>query len=176
MESPRPNPEMMQMLLQAMASGQGGPGPTPQAPPIQVGPAQNAGPYPPNEPSGGIMELIQQFLSMDAARRTGQAGDPAKAGVKDRQNEGQLIAGLMPGVAEPLALPILAALAGGYEGAKGLGLMKHAPGPFKQTENTSPASMDNVLAVLSGFLDNSWMGPAKPKKKKDPDRVTMTRG
>jgi hypothetical protein len=63
---------------------------------------------------------------------------------------------MIPDVAHPVALPLLGLAAGGWEGAKALGL---TGGISKLLgggeESTSPASMDNVLAALVGFQRGS---------------------
>ena len=111
----------------------------------------------------------QDFLQQDMLRRTGQAGDPASAAITDRINEGRLIADMVPGALHPIALPLLAAAAGGYEGLKGLGAGKYLPGPLKADATTSPASMDNFVAILKGFTD-------KPQKKQEGGKVEKVMG
>ena len=99
-------------------------------------------------------EELRAFLQQDAARRAGQAGDPAAAAIKDRVNEGALVAKMIPQALHPLALPMFGVAAGGYELAKGVA-GPYLPGPFKTNETTSPSSAENVLAALKGFTDNS---------------------
>lgn len=95
---------------------------------------------------------VRAFLTHDAARRSGTAGDPATAAVEDRRREGELMASIL-GPAAPLAtLPV--ALAGaGYEGAKAIGLTNHLPGPLRTDHTSSPASAENVIALLRGYTE-----------------------
>ncbi len=112
-------------------------------------------------PGQGIQELIKQFLAQDAARRYGQATGPGAA-TTDRENEGALMAGLM-GPAAPLATVPVGMAGAGYEGAKWLGqktgLGESFPGTFKQDETTSPASFENILALLKGFTNQAGQEP-----------------
>ena len=101
-----------------------------------------------------LQTLLKQFEQEDMLRRTGQGGDQANAGLRDRQNEGALIAGLL-GPAAPLATVPVGIVGAGYEGIKKLGqetgLGKHFPGPFRQGPETSPASLGNVLSLMKGY-------------------------
>jgi hypothetical protein len=107
------------------------------------------GPYPDE-----LDTLIQDFTAMDMLRRTGAVGPDAA--IQDRMREGRLMSGLMGRFAPVGTVPV--ALAGaGYEGAKWLGqqtgLGQYFPGPFQTNETTSPASIDNVIALLAGFTE-----------------------
>lgn len=91
---------------------------------------------------------LRAFIAHDAARRTGAAGNTPAAAVEDRRREGALISQLLGPVAPIATVPV--ALAGaGFEGAKALGLS--GPGPFARDETTSPASVENVIALLRGY-------------------------
>ena len=98
--------------------------------------------------------VYRRFMEQDALRRSGMAGDPASAAITDRANEGELMAALM-GPAAPMATVPVAAAGAGYEGMKyagqKTGLGKYLPGPFKTDETSSPASIENVIALLRGF-------------------------
>jgi len=102
-----------------------------------------------------LLKNTKEFTQQDMLRRTGQAGDPAKAAIQDRMNEGRMVSSAIPDVLHPLALPLFAGAAGGYEGAKALGAGPYLPGPLKTDENTSPASLENIFAALKGFTDES---------------------
>ena len=99
---------------------------------------------------------IEEFLQQDMLRRTGLAGDPASAAIRDRANEGALIASFL-GPAAPMATVPVAAAGAGYEGIKALGqstgLGKYFPGPFKTDQTTSPASIENIIALLRGYTN-----------------------
>jgi hypothetical protein len=99
-------------------------------------------------------KTLEDFLRQDMLRRTGQAGDPTQAAIADRENEGRLMASML-GPAAPLATVPVAMAGAGYEGIKGLGqatgLGKYLPGPFKTDETSSPASLENLIALLKGF-------------------------
>ena len=101
-----------------------------------------------------LKENIQKFMEMDMLRRTGAGGDS----IQDRNNEGPLMASLLGPMAPMATLPV--GLAGAaYEGVKGIGqatgIGKLIPGPFKQTEETSPASFDNVKSLMGGFTNQA---------------------
>lgn len=104
-----------------------------------------------------IKALASQFLRTDAARKSGK-GNPAAMAIKDRMNEGRLMAGLMGPLAPAATLPVAGAGAI-YEGVKyagqKTGLGKYFPGPFKTGKNTSPASMHNVTALMKGFTEQA---------------------
>jgi hypothetical protein len=110
-----------------------------------------------NAYSNNLQKAQRAFLQTDAARRSGTAGNPATAAIQDRNNEGAFIAALL-GPAAPLATLPVAAAGLGYEGVKGLGqatgLGKYLPGPLKTDETSSPASLDNVAALMRGFTGN----------------------
>ena len=92
---------------------------------------------------------IRDFLTHDAARRIGTASGPGAA-VEDRRREGQLIARLLGSAAPAATVPV--ALAGaGFEGAKASGLTDYLPGPLRTDATTSPASIENVIALLRGY-------------------------
>lgn len=93
---------------------------------------------------------IKAFIAHDGARRTGTAGDPAGAAVEDRRREGELIASLL-GPAAPIATVPVALAGAGYEGAKAAGLTRMLPGPLGDDSTTSPASIENVIALLRGY-------------------------
>ncbi len=91
-------------------------------------------------------ELLRKFLEQDAARRSGGGSS-----IEDRKNEGAL----MNALGAPS--PVIGAVGAGYEGAKAIGqalpeVGKYFPGPFEINETTSPASMQNVGALLKGAL------------------------
>lgn len=93
---------------------------------------------------------MQEFIAHDAARRAGAAGDPAGAAIEDRRREGALMARLLGPAAPAATIPV--ALAGaGYEGAKAAGLTDYLPGPLGTSAATSPASVENVIALLRGY-------------------------
>lgn len=93
---------------------------------------------------------IKAFVAHDGARRQGTAGDPAEAAIEDRRREGELIASLL-GPAAPVATVPVALAGAGYEGAKAAGLTDHLPGPLRSDSTTSPASIENVIALLRGY-------------------------
>lgn len=93
---------------------------------------------------------LKAFIAHDAARRTGSAGNTPAAAVEDRRREGALISQLLGPVAPVATVPV--ALAGaGFEGAKAAGITKYLPGPLASDETTSPASVENVIALLRGY-------------------------
>ena len=110
-----------------------------------------------------LQALAKQFLETDAARKQGK-GNPAAMAIKDRMNEGKLMAGLMGRFAPAATLPVAGAGAI-YEGVKyagqKTGLGKHLPGPFKTGKNTSPASIHNVTALMKGFTEQAASQKAK---------------
>ena len=95
-----------------------------------------------------------EFAQQDAARRSGIAGDPAVAAIEDRRREGALMRALLGPVAPAATVPVAGA-AFGYEGLKDLaqrtGLGEALPGPFKVDSSTSPANMENAIALMRGF-------------------------
>lgn len=104
-----------------------------------------------------LSALTREFLKTDAARKSGR-GNSASMAIKDRINEGRLMAGLMGPLAPAGTVPV--GLAGAiYEGVKYAGqksgLGKHLPGPFKVGKNTSPASGHNILALMKGFTEQA---------------------
>jgi hypothetical protein len=103
-----------------------------------------------------IEEAVRSFLQQDERRRSGRAGDPAVAAQEDRRREGRLIASVL-GPAAPLATLPVAAAGAGYEGVKALGqstgLGKYLPGPFKTDETSSPASAENIWALMRGYTE-----------------------
>jgi len=104
-----------------------------------------------------LSALAREFLKTDSARKSGR-GNPASMAIKDRINEGKLMAGLMGPLAPLGTVPV--GLAGAiYEGVKyagqKTGLGKHLPGPFKVGKNTSPASGHNILALMKGFTEQA---------------------
>ena len=101
----------------------------------------------------------QEFTYQDMRRRTGTVGDPNKAAIQDRINEGAFIASMIPGALHPLALPMFAGAAAGWEGTKALGLNQYLPGPLGSSESTSAASWENILAALYGFTSKSPWSP-----------------
>lgn len=110
-----------------------------------------------------LAALTGEFLKTDAARRSGR-GNSAGMAIKDRMNEGRLMAGLMGPFAAAATVPVGAAGAI-YEGVKyagqKTGLGKHFPGPFKTGKNTSPASVHNVTALMKGFTEQATGRKAK---------------
>jgi len=121
-----------------------------------------AGSVPGQGKSQPLQDLMRAFLEQDALRRSGTVTDPRTAAIEDRKREGALMAGLM-GRAAPLGVLPVALAGAGYEGAKGLaqktGLGSYLPGPFKVESSTSPASADNVKALLEGFVQQSGLVP-----------------
>jgi hypothetical protein len=101
-----------------------------------------------------IASKIRDFMQQDMLRRTGQAGDQRSAALEDRRREGALMASLL-GPAAPLATLPVAAAGAGYEGVKALGqvtgLGKHLPGPFRTDASSSPADIENIVALLRGY-------------------------
>lgn len=99
----------------------------------------------------GLGHNMRAFLAHDAARRTGEAHGP-DAAIEDRRREGALIASLLGPAAGLATVPV--ALAGaGFEGAKATGLTDHLPGPLRTDSTTSPASIENVIALLRGYTE-----------------------
>ena len=92
-------------------------------------------------------------MAEDEARRRGEGSSTT-----DRVNEGALMASTLGPLAPAATLPI-AAVGAGYEAVKGLGqatgLGRYFPGPFKQDETTSPASVENVVALMRGYTTGS---------------------
>ena len=100
------------------------------------------------------LDTLEEFMRQDMLRRSGMAGDPTADAIKDRYNEGALMAQLL-GLVAPLATVPVAAAGAGYEGIKALGqstgLGQYFPGPFKTDETSSPASIENLIALLRGY-------------------------
>lgn len=95
---------------------------------------------------------MQAFLAHDSARRSGTAGKTSEAAVEDRRLEGKLMARLL-GPAAPLATAPVALAGAGYEGAKAIGLTDYLPGTLGTDSTSSPASMENVIALLRGYTE-----------------------
>lgn len=121
---------------------------------------------------GMVPSSVSDFVMHDAKRRTG-GGDPVADALVDRELEGRLMATLLGPLAQPATVPV--ALAGAaYEGIKGLGqatgMGEYFPGPFKTDETSSPASGENVLALLKGFAEKA-SGKSKAQKKASGGKV-----